>query len=160
MGLIQEKCHHPGCNNLQTSSNNNYKGQKGVKYYRKWCQQHYEERRAANAGLAKSEYAFRVKLNAAKNAGFNTITEYLNSKHPYRKHRKDYCENIDGRLGFKCNYPKTPFKEVSALLQVDHIDGNPNKNDPRNLQTLCPNCHTYKTHINEDNRSPGRKALL
>ena len=34
------------------------------------------------------------------------------------------------------------------VLQVDHIDGNPDNNFPDNLRLLCPNCHsqtpTYK----------------
>lgn len=30
-------------------------------------------------------------------------------------------------------------------LDVDHIDGNHNNNDPSNLQTLCANCHRLKT---------------
>jgi len=140
MSLVRQECQHPGCNELQTSSDNNYRGQPGVKYYRKWCQKHYEDKKV-------------------KNAGFNTLTEYVNSTHPYRKYRKNYCENVDGRLGFKCIYPKKPFKEVTALLQVDHKDGDPNNNEPKNLQTFCPNCHTYKTHINGDIHTPGRKKL-
>ena len=38
----------------------------------------------------------------ANNNGFKTITAWQNSFHPYRKHRVEYCENRDGRLGFKC----------------------------------------------------------
>ena len=36
----------------------------------------------------------------------------------------------------------------SITLQVDHIDGNPDNNLPKNVRLLCPNCHsqtdTYK----------------
>ena len=28
------------------------------------------------------------------------------------------------------------------VLQVDHVNGDPTDNQPRNLQFLCPNCHT------------------
>ena len=158
MGLLQETCHEPGCYHLQTSSDNNYKGT-GKKYYRKWCESHYSKKRAENAGTTVAEYAHRVLQRAATKAGFDTVVDYVNSKHPSRKYRKDYCENIDGRLGYKCSYPKLPFKEVSALLQVDHIDGNPYNNDPSNFQTLCPNCHTYKSHTCGDLVTPGRKTL-
>lgn len=62
--------------------------------------------------------------------------------------RKTYCENRDGRLGFKCNY-KVRYE---GQLGVDHIDGDNSNNNEKNLQTLCHNCHSYKTYINEDYR--------
>jgi hypothetical protein len=71
----------------------------------------------------------------------------------YKKHRKDYCENNDGRLGYKCNYKI----RIEGQLQVDHKNGNPTDNRKRNLQTLCANCHVFKTLMNKDYNSPGRK---
>ena len=35
-------------------------------------------------------------------------------------------------------------------LQVDHIDGNHDNNEPENLQTLCANCHAVKTNMYRD----------
>ena len=61
--------------------------------------------------------------------------------------KKDYCENIDGRLGYKC----TATIVNSCQLSMDHIDGTHNNNVPENVQTICFNCHTYKTKINKDN---------
>jgi 5-methylcytosine-specific restriction endonuclease McrA len=59
----------------------------------------------------------------------------------YQRHKKDYCENIDKRLGFMCDaLPMFP-----EMLEVDHIDGNRKNNKLENLQTLCANCHQYKT---------------
>ena len=66
--------------------------------------------------------------------------------HPYLKNRKDYCENVDGRLGYKC----TTTIVYRGQLEVDHIDGNPYNHSKENLQTLCNCCHTYKTHISRD----------
>jgi len=71
----------------------------------------------------------------------------------YKIHRKKYCENKDGRLGFKCNYKI----QIEAQLQVDHMNGNPTDHRKKNLQTLCANCHVYKTLFNKDYESPGRK---
>ena len=85
--------------------------------------------------------------------GFNT--EWTNSFHPYRDRRKDYCENIDGRLGFIC----TTNVVWTGMLDVDHIDGDSSNNADENLQTLCRCCHAFKTNVNEDYKTPGRKAL-
>lgn len=107
---------------------------------------------AKNAGFdSVSEYNNSMAIEA----GFESYTDYQNSKHPYRKHRKSYCENEDGRLGFKC----TTTIVWTGMLDVDHKDGNPRNNDPENLQTLCKCCHSYKSNINEDYKSPGRKEL-
>lgn len=35
-------------------------------------------------------------------------------------------------------------------IDLDHIDGNHQNNDPSNLQTLCANCHRLKTYRNKD----------
>ena len=75
-----------------------------------------------------------------------TVSEWLNSFHEYRKYRKNYCENIDGRLGFTC----TATIVWVGMLQVDHKNGNHKDNRPQNLQTLCANCHSYKTNISKD----------
>ena len=126
-------CSHPGCT-AKAAHTGTYRVD-GTPRFRKACQKHHVQHSAANKGL--------------------TATDWLNSFHAYRQHRKTCCENVDGRLGFKCTYEINH----SAQLQVDHIDGNPSNNDPSNLQTLCSNCHIYKTHMYKDYATPGRKAL-
>lgn len=64
----------------------------------------------------------------------------------YKKNRKSYCENRDGRLGYTC----TSTIVWEGQLQVDHIDGDHSNNNIHNLQTLCANCHSYKTYVNSD----------
>ena len=59
----------------------------------------------------------------------------------YQRYKKDYCENIDSRLGFMCD----ALPILPEMLEVDHIDGNSKNNKRDNLQTLCANCHAYKT---------------
>ena len=64
----------------------------------------------------------------------------------YKIHRKTYCENTDGRLGYEC----TATIVWEGQLQVDHMDGDHDNNDPGNLQTLCACCHQYKSYIYKD----------
>jgi len=77
------------------------------------------------------------------------------SWHPYLRHRKDYCENVSGFLGFKC----TTNIYWNGMLDVDHKNGDPSDNRKRNLQTLCKCCHAFKTSKNKDAQTPGRQAL-
>ena len=74
----------------------------------------------------------------------------------YRIHRKDFCENEDGRLGFKCT---TTIIAPEWQLDTDQINGNPSDNRKENLQTLCKCCHSIKTRDSKDYASPGRKSL-
>jgi 5-methylcytosine-specific restriction endonuclease McrA len=45
------------------------------------------------------------------------------------------------------------------MLDADHIDGNPHNRNPDNYQTLCKSCHAYKTNIQKDYATAGRKKL-
>lgn len=59
-------------------------------------------------------------------------------RRPYKLFKKESCEEC----GFFAKHP--------AQLHVDHIDGDKKNNDPSNLQTLCANCHAYKTAMKAD----------
>lgn len=82
---------------------------------------------------------------------------------------KNYCENKDGRLGFKCIINQKTLKfyqnilnDKNILLEQDHIDEfnpsvvkvkggiflhNHSSNDPENMQTLCVACHKVKSKM-------------
>lgn len=166
-------CSHPECNEPRATAGINKYGKTIV---RKKCLVHYnmelaekrgfsnitEYRRVCAEKLAKNlgfssanEYKNHSTAKLAKKKGFSTIQEYRNSIHPYKRWKKNYCENLDGRLGYVC----TSTIKISTQLELDHIDGNPSNNVYENFQTLCSCCHVYKTIINEDHKSPGRKLL-
>ena len=81
--------------------------------------------------------------------GKHHFIQYKINDWEYKVYRKDYCENIDGRLGFKCT---TTIIDTSYQLEVDHIDEDHTNNNIENLQTLCACCHRLKTkYYREDN---------
>lgn len=69
---------------------------------------------------------------------FKAYENEFTGKYKYRRYKKKVCE--------KCGF----IPEHKCQLDVDHIDGNHQNNDPSNLQTLCANCHRLKTFLNKD----------
>ena len=127
-------CKFIGCNTLGQHLGKYNKD--GTIRRRSLCSNHHYIYTAAKKGLNKNQWK--------------------NSFHKYKKYRKEYCENIDGRLGFKCTATiVNPYWQLDA----DHINGNPTNNEEANIQTLCSNCHRMKTMISADGKSPGRKTL-
>tara|TARA_Y100001970_G_scaffold111013_1_gene138593 strand:+ start:434 stop:859 length:426 start_codon:yes stop_codon:yes gene_type:complete len=57
--------------------------------------------------------------------------------------KKNYCENKDSRLGYKCPVD-TNFKFPYSVLHGDHINGNHEDNRAENIQTFCSICHHLK----------------
>ena len=115
----------------------------------------YVGRRRKDGSKIYRKYCGSCHIKTIANNAGKTVTQYTNSFHPYRKFRKDYCENIDGRLGFNC----TTTIIWDGMLDVDHKDGNPSNNTEENCQTLCKCCHAYKTNLEKDYMTPGRKVL-
>jgi len=48
---------------------------------------------------------------------------------------------IRGEKCERCGYNK------SKILQVHHKDRNPKNNDFKNLEIICPNCHSEDHHL-------------
>lgn len=130
-------CEVRGCNNQKATAGTQ---KNGNTIYRSRCKMHFA----------------MYNENVAKQAGFADVNDYKNSKHEYRWARKTYCENVDGRLGFRC----TTTIMLSAQLEVDHIypknrakfNGwySEDYNSAKNLHTLCSCCHKYKTVTYKD----------
>ena len=86
-----------------------------------------------------------------------SANQWLNSFHSYKKYRKEYCENIDSRLGFKCT---TTIIDMYYQLEVDHIDNNHDNNTEGNHQTLCACCHRIKTKYDNNNNQDALDLML
>jgi len=145
-------CTTDGCTANVAAIRNFYddKGNKVEVSWRKYCSPCHDKRTAEKYGLKTI-----TDITARRN-GFESTTDYLNSIHRYRRFKKDYCENIDGRLGFTC----TTNVVWTGMLDTDHIAGDPSVDDKEeHFQTLCKCCHYYKGYVNKDFQSPGRKTL-
>jgi hypothetical protein len=62
-------------------------------------------------------------------------------------HKKIYCENRYGMLGFICPMDPLRYTEfASNIYHLDHLDGNHLNNISENLKTFCAICHMRKSH--------------
>jgi hypothetical protein len=150
---------HPRCSTADCGNPRivmDYHWTSGKPVYRPVCSDCHNTVTAQRYALRHgAEWIKNIADVVAHKAGYTSATAYLNAKHPYRQYRKDYCENIDGRLGYVC----TTTILWDGQLDSDHIDENPSHNDPSNIQTLCKCCHAYKGNVfvKAHGRTPGRK---
>ena len=62
-----------------------------------------------------------------------------------KNHKKKYCENKDGLLGFLCPLDPERYDDLPGdVYDMDHKDGDHFNNKPENVQTLCKVCHAMK----------------
>lgn len=167
------RCSVPNCNKFAVNQSN----KRGLYKWRRahWIKQRYPQAKDiwCCSSCHNEETARRNGVRTSRHLTAHrhglTVTAYNHRNHPYLQYRKDYCENVDGRLGFVCTFTAPTAQQLEATgldgtfqgwLQVDHKDGNHTNNDPNNLQTLCACCHNIKTYQNGDHATPGRKTRI
>ncbi len=77
-------------------------------------------------------------------------------------HKKKFCENLDGHLGFLCPVDNNRWEEFQSSLDLDHLDGDHFNNNPENVKTYCKICHFKKGEIENDynsKKTSGRNLL-
>ena len=76
-------------------------------------------------------------------------------------HKKDFCENKDGHLGFLCPVKTNLWKDFLESLDLDHLDGDHMNNNPNNVKTYCKLCHNRKSKDTGDwnSNKPSRRDI-
>ena len=78
-------------------------------------------------------------------------------------HKKTYCENTDGHLGWFCPVDIDAFVELGMLnaLDLEHTDGDHGNNVHSNVKTICKLCHGKKSIQFGDcsNQKPSARKL-
>lgn len=76
-------------------------------------------------------------------------------------HKKKYCENQDGMLGFKCPMDASRYAEFpSDIYDMDHLDGDHHNNVASNLITICKICHARKGKESGDFNAQKKSSRL
>lgn len=76
-------------------------------------------------------------------------------------HKKNYCENKDKILGFKCAMDESRYAEFpSDVYDMDHVDGNHHNNTLENLITICKVCHARKGKESGDFNSQKQSSRI
>ena len=79
---------------------------------------------------------------------------FLEAKLKRRPNIRSVLTNLRGYKCEECNISEYNGKHI--VLQVDHVNGDPYNDDPKNLRLLCPNCHSQTETFAGANRGNGR----
>ncbi len=60
--------------------------------------------------------------------------------------------------GEKCEWKEINKYTKKIPLQVNHIDGNSSNTVPKNIELICPNCHSLTPTYGALNKGNGRKS--
>ena len=125
-----------------------------TKHENKICKWPGCRRQATPTGKIRKRDGLKTRQT---HCGYHKKVMYNMSGSEYVKYKKDYCENIDGRLGFKCT---TTIVDKWYQLETDHIDENHENNIEENMQTLCACCHRIKTKYTNTKDTKALKLMM
>lgn len=111
------------------------------KYCDNRCQQDFAYKRYIESWLA------------GKETGRVGSSDYISVS----KHIRRYLIETLGERCTVCSWDVKHLTTGRVPIVVEHKDGNPKNNSPKNLTLLCPNCHSLTATFGGLNRGFGRK---
>ena len=111
---------------------------KGKKYCNNTCQKEYQYKTYINNWFQGLETGTRGK---------DQISMYI----------RRYLFEINNNGCQMCGWNKKNPTTEKSPLEIHHIDGNHSNNTLKNLQLLCPNCHSLTPTYKSLNTGSGRK---
>jgi hypothetical protein len=69
---------------------------------------------------------------------------------------KKYLIHIHGEKCMQCGWCEKNIFSDTIPIELEHIDGNSENNELKNLKLLCPNCHSLTPTAKSLNRGNGR----
>jgi hypothetical protein len=114
-----------------------------------YCSTNFQYKPAAQAG----KYCSNLCQQAFQKQ--QRITAWLDGgKKPGKSALKDY---FTATHGYKCSCCGiSEWNSLSIVLEIDHKNGNPYDDSPKNLRLLCPNCHSQTSTYKAKNKGHGR----
>ncbi|MFN2527183.1 MAG: HNH endonuclease signature motif containing protein [Candidatus Baltobacteraceae bacterium] len=99
------------------------------------------------------DYRFKLRLHVFLAGKYPPLTQYIRFvRRVLIFLHGEHCS----RCGWKERHPVTG----KVPIEVEHIDGNWENNDPTNLTLLCPNCRSLTPTFRALNRGKGRQKRL
>jgi hypothetical protein len=124
-----------------------------VTYNNVGVRRNYNPKRHHNCKVCGTQTTY-IKYCSMECRSRDSIIKAINGE---VKNLKPLKKHLILNRGHQCEECKhTKWLNSDIPLELEHIDGNSNNNDLKNLKLLCPNCHTFTLTYKGRNKNSSR----
>lgn len=139
------------CSNSCATKFNNKSGKTGRQLYKKEngclnCGEQLGPRSKYCDGKCQHEFNRNKKFKLIEGGDKNLSSTWY----------KKYLINEHGEKCMECGWCERSKYSGKIPIELEHIDGNSENNDLKNLKLLCPNCHSLTPTYKALNKGKGR----